>query len=271
MAAGPFISLLTDFGFDTAPAVCRGVMLGICPEARISDLTHNVRKFAVRDGAFLLWSALPYQPVGVHVAVVDPGVGTPRRAVVLRAGRGDLLVGPDNGLLLPAADRLGGIAAVREATNPTLMAPVVSSTFHARDLFSPVAAHLAAGLPLDHVGPALDPATLVRLPWPTATLRDGGLDSAVLFVDSFGNCRLAGSMADLAAVAAPEPGRAYRVLAPSGVLTVPWAPSFGHVAPGETLLYDDADYDGPALGVNRGSAAERLGLALDMPLRIEEA
>ena len=106
--AGPLISFLTDFGGESAPATCRGVMWGIAPDARLLDLNHQVPKFAVRDGAFLLSRAVGYLPGGVHLAVVDPGVGTARRPVALRAARGDLLVGPDNGLLLPAARMLGG-------------------------------------------------------------------------------------------------------------------------------------------------------------------
>lgn len=268
----PFISLLTDFGFDTAPAVCRGVMHTICPEARISDLTHAVRKYAVRDGAFLLWSAVPYLPVGVHVAVVDPGVGTSRRAIAIRAGRGDFLVGPDNGLLVPAAERLGGIVEVREANNAELHLARVSSTFHARDLFSPVGAHLAAGVAFGEVGGALDPSALVRLAWPQAVARAGGLDTGVLFVDSFGNCRLAGSTEEFSsALGSLDAGRRLRVIAPGGDAVVPWAPSFGHVGPGEALLYTDADYDGPGLAVNQGSAAKRFGLELDASVRIEPA
>jgi S-adenosyl-L-methionine hydrolase (adenosine-forming) len=165
--AGPLISFLTDFGPGSAPAVCRGVMWGIAPDARILDLTHGVRKYAVRDGAFLLARMVGYLPVGVHLAVVDPGVGSARRPIAIRAKRGDLLVGPDNGLLLPAARALGGVDAAHEITASDLFLDRVSSTFHGRDIFSPVAAHLAVGLPLERVGPAVDPATLVdRTTWP---------------------------------------------------------------------------------------------------------
>src|SRR3990170_41153 len=144
--AGPLISFLSDFGTGSTPAVCRGVMWSIAPDARLLDLTHDVRQFAVRDGAFLLSRAVGYLPVGVHLAVVDPGVGTTRRPVVVRTERGDLLVGPDNGLLLPAARELGGPVDAWEITNRDLWLPNVSSTFHGRDLFAPVAAHLAGGL-----------------------------------------------------------------------------------------------------------------------------
>lgn len=267
--AGPFISFLTDFG-DSAPAVCRGVMWGIAPDARILDLTHHVRKFAVRDGAFLLSRAVGYLPIGVHVAVVDPGVGTLRRPVALRAGRGDLLVGPDNGLLRPAAEVLGGIVAAHELTNTELFLPEVSSTFHGRDIFAPVAAHLAAGVTLDQAGPAIEPTSLADLRLPECVVRDGGLDTAVLFIDTFGNARVAGRSDDLAALAGPlRPGHAFRAVIGAATHDVVWAPTFGAVEPGEALVYHDADYDGLALAVNQGSAAERFGLEPDTPVRLE--
>jgi S-adenosylmethionine hydrolase len=267
--AGTLISFLTDFG-DSAPAVCRGVMWGIAPEARILDLTHHVRKFAVRDGAFLLSRAVPYLPVGVHVAVVDPGVGTPRRPVALQAGRGDLLVGPDNGLLRPAAEALGGVAAAHELTNAELFLPEVSWTFHGRDIFAPVAAHLAAGVPLERVGPAVEPASLADLVFPECSVRDGGLETTVLFIDTFGNARVAGRADDLAVIAGPLlPGHGFRMIIGDASHHVMWAPTFGAVAPGEALLYHDADYDGLAIAVNQGSAAERFGLGPDSPVRLE--
>ena len=269
--AGPLISFLTDFGGESAPAVCRGVIWGIATDARILDLNHNVRKFAIRDGAFLLSRAVPYLPVGVHLAVVDPGVGTARRPIALRVARGDLLVGPDNGLLRPAAAVLGGIVAAHQLTERRFFLPELSSTFHGRDIFAPVAAHLATGVPLDAVGPALDPATLAELTLPEATARDGGLDTAVLFIDSFGNSRLAGQPEDLAAATgvALEPGRAFRVMVAGTTHEATWQTTFGGVAAGEPLLYDDADYDGLGVAVNQASAAERFGLAIDVPVRIE--
>lgn len=269
--AGPLISFLTDFGGESAPATCRGVMWGIAPDARLLDLNHHVPKFAVRQGAFLLSRAVGYLPVGVHLAVVDPGVGTVRRPIALRVARGDYLVGPDNGLLLPAARLLGGVAAAHELTNRDLFLAEISSTFHGRDLFAPIAAHLASGVPLEQVGPAVDPASLVDLVFPAPAAVDGGLETSVLFIDSFGNTRLAGQPEDLAAVVGPlEPGRRLRVRAGSGgTVEVPWHATFGEVAAGEALLYDDADYDGLGLAVNQASAAERFGLAIDDPVRIE--
>jgi S-adenosylmethionine hydrolase len=264
------VSFLSDFGTDTAPAVCRGVIWTIAPEARILDLTHSVRQFAVRDGAFLLWSAVPYLPVGVHLAVVDPGVGTPRRPVALRAGRGDLFVGPDNGLLVPAAERLGGISEARELTNRSLMRDQVSDTFHGRDLFAPIAANLANGVPLEIVGPHIDPAALVRLELPEATVVDGRFETSVLFVDRFGNCRLAGGSDDLAAVTGgAHPVTGYRVRIGSKQVDAPWVETFGAVPAGAPLLYEDADYAGLALGINQGSAAAHFGLEAGTAVSIE--
>lgn len=270
--AGPLISFLSDFGTGSTPAVCRGVMWSIAPDARLLDLTHDVRQFAVHDGAFLLSRAVGYLPFGVHVAVVDPGVGTARRPVVVRAGRGDLLVGPDNGLLLPAARELGGATDAWEITNRDLCLPTVSSTFHGRDLFSPVAAHLAGGLDPAGVGPSVDVASLVDLRFPEAVARNDGLDTAVLFIDRYGNARLAGQPADLpSASTGLAAGRRFRVSIAGRQVEVLWQATFGEVDPGAALLYEDADYGGLGLALNRASAADQLGLELDTPVRIEPA
>ena len=118
MSPRPVVSLLTDFGVrDPSGAICEGVILGICPEATVVHISHEVTKYAIRDGALMLWCAVPFMPVGVHMAVVDPGVGTARRPVALVTQRGDVLIGPDNGLLMPGAERLGGVVAAHELTS----------------------------------------------------------------------------------------------------------------------------------------------------------
>jgi S-adenosylmethionine hydrolase len=266
-----YITFLTDFG-DTAPATCRGVIWSILPGARINDLTHGSRQFGIRDAAFLLWSSVPYQPVGVHLAVVDPGVGTERRPIAVQAARGDLFVGPDNGLLLPAANRLGGIVAVHALDNRAYWRDSISHTFHGRDIFAPVAAHLAAGVALTEVGPAVDPATLVPLAFPEPRVDGDALSTSVLFVDAFGNCRLAGQPADLRELRGRlEPGDRFTVRIGLRTIVVSWQVTFGTVEPGEPLLYEDADYAGLAIGVNQDSAAKRLDLVTDAQLRIEPA
>lgn len=266
-----YLTFLTDFG-DTAPATCRGVIWSILPDARINDLTHGSRQFGIRDAAVLLWSSLPYQPIGVHLVVVDPGVGTARRAIALEVARGDRLVGPDNGVLVPAAERLGGIVAAHELTNRALWRETVSSTFHGRDIFSPVAAHLAAGTPIGEAGEAIAPDSLVPLAFPEPQLRDGGLDTTVLFVDAFGNARLAGDASDLEGLRGSlQPGDTFTVRIGARMLAIPWQETFGAVATGDLLLYQDADYDGLALAMNQGSAAAELALAPDTPVRIVPA
>jgi S-adenosylmethionine hydrolase len=274
---GPLISFLTDFGPDAAAAICRGVMLGIARDAVILDISHSVRKYAIRDGAFLLWATLPSVPVGVHVAVVDPGVGTARLPIGIRTGRGDVLIGPNNGLLMPAAERLGGIAEVRSLENRDLMLPRTSSTFHGRDIFSPVAAHLAAGRQFSEVGPPMSVEDLVELRFPSALVRDGGLDSSVLYVDSFGNLRFAGFPDDLAAALGPlEPGRriAIEFAASDGREAVrdeaTWERTFGEKPLGAPLMYEDS-FGQIAYADNQGNVSARLGVGEDRPVRIEPA
>ena len=243
-------------------------MLGIAPGAQIVDLAHGIRKYAIRDGAYQLWCALPYLPVGTHVAVVDPGVGTDRLPIALRTGRGDALVGPNNGLLVPAAERLGGIAEARVLENRALWLPsATSSTFHGRDIFSSVAAHLARGTRFEEVGPALPSDALVRLDFARATVASGELRTAVQFIDSFGNASLAGDASDLgAAVGELNEGRrlGLELGAESGArrATATWERTFGRVAVGATLLFENS-FGQLALADNQGDVASRLGLAVD--------
>jgi len=266
----PVIGFLTDFGLDGAAAVCRGVMLSICPDAQIVDISHTIRKYAVRDGAFVLRATLPYLPVGVHVGVVDPGVGTARRPIGVRVARGDVLVGPDNGLLLPAADALGGAVEARELTNRDLWLPAVSSTFHGRDLFAPVAAHLAAGdASFENVGTDIPVTGVVRLPAPRPRASDGLLETEVTYVDSFGNLRLAGGPDDLAAAFGRLEDR--RLIARVGAVElgeVAFVPSFGHVVESEIALYVDSSGD-LALAVNQGDLASRTGAVTGTPVSLE--
>jgi S-adenosylmethionine hydrolase len=272
----PFISFLTDFGPDSAAAICRGVMLSIAPDAQIVDISHSVRKYAIRDGAFLLWISLRWMPHGVHVGVIDPGVGTARRPIGLLTARGDVLIGPDNGLLMPAAESLGGLREARLLENRALMLAQTSATFHGRDIFSPIAAHLAIGGAFGDVGPVIDPASLVQLRFPEPTVHDGDLQSSVVYVDSFGNLRLAGTRGDLShAVGELGPGRRLSVEfeQPGGgphVEEAPWARTFGEIPTGAPLLYEDS-FGLLAYADNQGNVAARLGLEAGRAVRIRLA
>lgn len=261
----PFVSLMSDFGSrDPSAGIMRGVVLSIAPDALIVDISHDVDKFAVTDGALLLWCALPYMPIGSHVGVVDPGVGTDRRGVALETARGDYLVGPDNGLLIPAAARLGGVVRAHLLQNPQYRLPVVSSSFHGRDLFSPAAAHLAMGVPLESLGPAVSPHDLLTLEWPEPVVEQGTLTTSIIYVDTFGNAKFSALAADLQEALGPlGQGESVDLRATPGgrQRTIPaaWADTFGNVAAGATLLYEDS-YGRLCLAVNQGSAAQRLKL-----------
>lgn len=273
----PFISFLTDFGADGAAAICRGVMLSIAPDAQIVDISHSVRKFAIREGAYLLWSALPWMPVGVHVAVVDPGVGTDRRPIGIRTARGDVLIGPDNGLLTAATDRLSGIEDVRLLANPAWLLPQQSATFHGRDIFAPMAAHLALGGDFAEVGSTVDAGSIVDLRFPEPVVRDGGLETVAIYIDSFGNVRLGATPEDLAgALGEVTTGDAVWLVfddAGSGsplTATATFARTFGALPPGAALLYTDSSGQ-LALGHNQASAAAALGVEAGRGVRIERA
>jgi S-adenosylmethionine hydrolase len=216
---------------------------------RVIDLGHGVPPQDVRTGARRLARALPYVPAGVHLAVVDPGVGGSRRAVALRAGE-RWLVGPDNGLLIDAAERFGGVGrAFDVGASPWRLEPV-SATFHGRDIFAPVAAHLALGEGLDT---EIDPAGLVRLPELRARREGDAVIAHVLEIDGFGNLRLDAEPGEYSDVAGRPvtPGR-----------------TFGDVAPGELVLYADSDA-GLALAVNGGSAAALLGVRAGDEVRLD--
>src|SRR6476661_10661936 len=173
------ITFLTDFGLqDDFVGTCHGVIAGIAPEARVIDVTHGIPPQAVLQGAIVLRNTTPFLPVGVHLAVVDPGVGGDRRALGVRTEDGRTFVGPDNGLLMLAADELG-VDAAHELTSERHRLPVVSRTFHARDVFAPAAAHLAAGVALDELGPAVDAADLVRIEVPSPSVGKSQISATV--------------------------------------------------------------------------------------------
>jgi S-adenosylmethionine hydrolase len=258
------VTFLSDYGLDDDfVGVCHGVLARLAPHVRVIDVTHGVARHDVRAGALVLRRALPYMPPGVHLAVVDPEVGAQRRAVALRCAAEDrLLVGPDNGLLMAAAERLGGVVEAFDIGRSPMRLEPVSASFHGRDVFAPVAAQLAAGAPLAQAGEPLDPAMLVALHLSRAQLTGDGLLAHVLQADRFGNLTLDVEHSQLAG-SGLRLGRAVTVNGRRGL----YATTFADVPPGELLLYEDG-YRTVALAVNRGSALAALGLGVDDEVRI---
>jgi S-adenosyl-L-methionine hydrolase (adenosine-forming) len=255
-----FITFLTDFGLeDDFVGTCHGVLKRIAPDAEIIDITHGIRPGHVLQAALMLANTLPYMPAGVHLAVVDPGVGSGRRPLALRDAEGRLYVGPDNGLLLPAANRFGGVAEVHELANPKYALDSVSRTFHGRDLFSPAAAHLALGIALGELGPPIDPAELVHLDLPQPEIGQSRIRATVLGVDRFGNIALNLTREHLDS-AAIVPGMRVELSAGGNRYYAIAARTFADATPGELILYEDS-YRNAAIAVSRGSAAALLAVS----------
>jgi S-adenosyl-L-methionine hydrolase (adenosine-forming) len=263
-----FITFLSDFGLvDDFVGTCHAVMKRIAPAAQIIDLTHGIQPQEVLQGALVLANTLPYTPAGVHLAIVDPGVGGGRRALGLQAGAGRRFVGPDNGLLLPAVERIGGVLAVHEITNPEYALTPVSATFHGRDVFSPAAAHLALGVPLAELGPPIDPEALVRLEVPAAETTRSSIRGTCLYVDRFGNMQL-NVTRELLEAAGIVPGRRVRLSAGGSHHDAVAARTFADAERGELILYEDS-YRNVSLAISRGDAAAKLGVAAGASVEIE--
>jgi len=248
---------------------CKGVIKRISPEAEIIDITHGIRPQHVLQGALVLANTLPYMPVGVHLAIVDPGVGGTRRPVALRGGDGRVFVGPDNGLLLVAAERLNGVEEAVELANESYMLHPVSATFHGRDIFSPAAAHIAAGVALGEFGPSIEPDDLTRLELPRPEVAARRVRATVLYIDRFGNVQLNLTSADLAELGI-VPGTTVEVEAGFERYYAVAARTFAEVRRGDIVLYEDA-YRNVALAINHGNAATMFATAVGEELRLSAA
>ena len=254
-----FITFLTDFGLeDDFVGTCHGVIKRIAPDTQLIDITHGIRPGRILQGALALANALPYMPPGVHLAIVDPGVGSSRRPLALCDAEGRLYVGPDNGLLLPAAERFGGVVEAYELANPVYALDSVSRTFHGRDLFSPAAAHLALGVPLGELGPPIDADALVRLELPAPEIGGSRIRATVLAVDRFGNVAL-NLTRDHLDEASIVPGMRVELAARGNRYYAVAARTFADATAGELILYEDS-YRNVAVAVTRGSAASLLGV-----------
>ena len=261
-----FVTFLSDFGLqDDFVGTCHGVIKLIAPETEIIDITHGIPPQQVLQGALVLANTLAYMPVGVHLAVVDPGVGGRRRPLALRDENGRFFVGPDNGLLIPAAER-AGIDAAHELANPEYALESISRTFHGRDLFSPAAAHLARGVAIDELGPPLAVDALVRLDLPQPELRPERIAATVLYVDAFGNIAL-NVTREHAVEAGIVPGTQVELELGGERYYAVAARTFADARPGDIMLYEDS-YRNMSVAISGGSAGEMLHARPGQSLRI---
>jgi S-adenosylmethionine hydrolase len=260
------ITFLTDFGLqDDFVGTCHGVIAQIAPDARVIDVTHGIAPQAVLQGALVLKNTTAFMPAGVHLAVVDPDVGGDRREIGVRTTDGRVFVGPDNGLLLLAADELG-IEAAHELSEPRYRLPEVSRTFHARDIFAPAAAHLANGVALEELGPPLEPGELARVAVPEPRIGTAQIGATVLAVDRFGNIATNVRREHVDALGVRNGDQVEIRLALDRYYAVV-ADTFADAPPGELILYEDS-YALVTLAISRGNAARLPGVNSGDVLRI---
>jgi S-adenosyl-L-methionine hydrolase (adenosine-forming) len=261
------VTFLSDFGLqDDFVGTCHGVIKRIAPDTEILDITHGILPQHVLQGALALRNTLPYMPEGVHLAVVDPEVGGARRPLALRDREGRLYVGPDNGLLVPAAESFGGIAAAHEIANREYALEPVSRTFHGRDIFAPAAAHLALGLPITELGPPVDADLLVRLALPEPTVSAGFIRAVVLYVDRFGNMQLNLTVHDLEQLGI-DPGTRIELELHGERYFGVAGRTFADARSGEIVLYEDS-YRNVAVAINRGHAAQLMSARPGQPIAV---
>ena len=268
----PTIVFMTDFGIvDDSVAICRGVMYSVMPDVRIVDLTHQVTPYSILDGARFLHGATPYYPARtVFVVVIDPGVGSPRKAIVAKSKRGQYFVLPDNGLLTLVEQR-DGIERARAITNPAWMiGGKLSSTFHGRDIFSPVGAHLARGDDWTSVGPEIPVRALVRLDLKAAKVDGRGLSAEIIATDGpFGNL-VTNVDAEEFLKLGYERGQEVPVKLGEKEMKIKFVRTFSDLPLGEPLLYIDSRGH-LGLAVNQGSFAAAYGIKPPVPLLIPPA
>ena len=246
---------------------CKGVMLGIAPQASIIDVVHTVPKFDVVRGAETLRHATRYMPEdAVYLAVIDPGDKNERRELAVETRSGAYLVGPDNGLLLPAAEALGGVASTVELTNPRYHLRPVSNSFHGRDVFSPVAAHLAVGVDMEDLGEAADPASMASIDFPRAQREADGLVAEIIDIDRFGNARLSAMQEDLNL----RYGTPLKIQIRDEILDAQLAETFGASEDGDLVVVADSHWR-LSLAVNKGNAARALLLSVGDEIRIQQS
>lgn len=269
----PTIVFMTDFGVvDDSVAICKGVMYSIVPDVRIVDLTHQVTPFSITDGARFLFGATPYFPAGtVFVVVIDPTVGSSRKAIIVKSKRGQYFVLPDNGLMTLVQDR-DGLERAREITNPAWMiGAALSSTFHGRDIFSPAGAHLARGDDWTQVGPELDLAKLARLNLTPAKVDERGLSGEVIATDGpFGNLVTNISSDDFMKLGYAHGQTVAVTIGNNKEMNLPFVRTFSDVPLNEPLMYIDSR-GRLGLAVNQGSFAAKFGIKPPQTIYIPRA
>jgi S-adenosylmethionine hydrolase len=257
--ARPAIVFMTDFGTaNDAVAICKAVMLSIAPDARIMDITHQVTPYSIEEGTRFLAAVSPYYPAGtVFVTVVDPGVGTSRKAIIVKSKKGQYFVLPDNGLITPVIDR-DGLDSAREITNPnwTIQAPI-SSTFHGRDIFSPAGAHLAAGWDFSLVGPVVP--QLVRLTPKTSTTTDKGIAGDIIALDDPFGSLITDIPGEEFKKLGYNLGEKLRIEINKKQVILPYAKTFMDVPVGDVLLFIDSR-DRVSIAINQGNYSKKFGV-----------
>jgi S-adenosylmethionine hydrolase len=252
-----WVTFLSDYGLDDhLVGVCKGVIARIAPHVRIIDVCHQVKPQDVGIGASMLAEAVPYLPVGVHLALVDPFKATHARGVAVRCGDGSIFVSPDNGLASRGWEVAGGAREAYEVGNRELWAPNPARSFRGRDIFAPVAAHLARGVPLDRVGPAVPVDSLVQAETHVPSVHGDHVHGAIRMIDHFGNLALNVRRSDLEA-AGIQLGDVLELRCGGRALEVPFALTFGEVAPGRTVVCEDS-FRAITVAVNGGRADREL-------------
>jgi S-adenosylmethionine hydrolase len=262
------VAFLSDYGYrDPFVGVCHAAIARVDPAINVIDLTHGIAPQNIRGGAIALADAIPFLPRdAVVIAVVDPGVGSERRAVAVQTFDGQILIGPDNGLLSAAIALCGGAEAVAELSQSPWALQPTAETFHGRDLFSPVAAMLASGASLEEAGQPLDPAILISIDLPRPAIAEGVLTAEVLDVDVFSNVRLAAARADIEELGVVD-GAAVEIESAGLRTPARFVKTFADVAPHEPLVFEDAN-GSLSIAINQGHAAGELGIKLATTVRI---
>jgi S-adenosylmethionine hydrolase len=252
-----FITFLSDYGLeDEFVGVCRGVLKRFAPHVEIIDIAHGIPPQDVQAGATVLAQAVLYMPPAVHLAIVDPGVGTPRRAVVIGTASGPPLIGPDNGLLSLAADALGGAVQANEISNQDLFLEQPSRTFHGRDIFAPVAARVALGMSPDEVGPSVPVDQLIRIERPEAKIDDDHIHARIVQIDHFGNLQLNFGRTEIEGIGVLI-GDDVEIRIGGRSFTAPYTQAFSEVPIGRLLLLEDS-HRHLTVALNMGNARDSL-------------